>query len=1090
MKKNVFVVLSAALVALAGCQGGGNSTPSTGGNSGGNNSQGPVTPSIPVVVPSTPDSPSENSSPSMNQNVALALFKAALDKDYSNATLGCYQYYDDGESAETDIEYMDNGYVADFSQDLYNQGYDPESCMTFYYVDEDGKSYQYFEKDAKVDNSKGGWLTNGYMNADLSIWNAYFYLPMLLDNITIDDLVYAEGAYFVRSAEKIEELDQTVFDYYGGWFADYPITDISFQLRDGYITNIYGFSGEVENPINYIAITISDIGTTTIPHFDTVEEFSEATKSSYWEYKGWPQDYAPAYYSEIHTALSADQTLESDDTHDAVLELDENVKVDVTLSPSQFNPWDLVADESKVVTWHYDETKLEMKDSFSSSQKTFRAIGSGETEIYATIPGAEGVLESEHIKVKVNALPTQDKTGAIYDFAWVGFGDNHVLNANNLVEGSKKPYSIRVGSCASLLDGKNSDLFEAGKQYLVINPSGQEQMSSDLKPGLYFNFGEQQVSSIAFDYGIFYANHVSNLSWVSQVLIRTSNDGENFDELDVTSEFKANASASFVKYMECSFEPASIVEVVLKCGMIGKNLSVCLDSICFKANENCHNYVSPEDIVHVTGVTISAPKTEIFVEDEMNLTSVVAPFDATDTSLTWHVEEGKEGVVSIDNGKLTALAVGSAKVWATANDGNVASNELTIQVVERPSLAEYVGNKYVDENGYIVEIIDAKTTKIVVNTVEVEAVVMDMNEGVYTLSNDKGEEFCLEFASSRVDLSKVKYFDEAKAELATLGGTYYCELQVYMTSFTVKVGSLTANADGKYNVFEGESVYLSLASAYPSNANVKTLSYRSLDESKATVEETEESNYGLVSFLAAGEVTIRVEDANNANVYKDVTFVIAERVYPTDNNWAITSNKTMEEVDGVKTITIVESDSIQFGVDFKDITHNNKDVVYEAVDNDPDNEIVTINQRGEAKGNMPGEATVTVSVTKEDGTLASQTVKVIVTQAAEGALPAEVVGVWNSTEGDDNANSFTVTISADGKATISNGTATFNLTYDESKSNIENKEYVFAYDANEYITIYVNDNNFGINTDMMGGTINNFYDFNFNSGSFYKIEKQ
>ncbi len=1082
MKKNVFVVLSAALVALAGCQGGGNSTPSTGGN----NSQGPVTPSIPVVVPSTPDSPSENSSPSMNQNVALALFKAALDKDYSNATLGCYQYYDDGESSETDIEYMKDGYVVDFSQDLFVTGsYSEEECLTYYYVDEDGTSYQYFDADSNVEGSKGGWLTKGYMNADLSIWNAYFYLPMLLDNITIDDLIYVEGAYFVRDAEKIEELDQTVFHYYGSWLVETPITDIAFQLKDGYISNIYAFSGEVENPINYVAIMVSNIGSTTLPHFDKVEDFSEETKSTYWQYKGWPQDYAPAYYTEIHTSLAADQTITSDDTHDVVMELDDNVKVDLSLAPTQFNPWDLMDEESKIATWHYDETKLEMKDSFSSSQKTFRAISSGETEIYATIPGAEGVLESEHIKVKVNALPTQDKTGAIYDFAWVGFGDDHALQANNLVEGSKKPYSIRVGSCASLLDGKNSELFEAGKQYLVINPSGQEQMSSDLKPGLYFNFGEQQVSSIAFDYGVFYENHMSSLSWLNQVMIRTSNDGVNFNELDVTSEFKANASASFVKFMECEFEPTSIVEVVLKCSMIGKNLSVCLDSICFKANENCHNYVSPEDVVHVTGVTINAPKTEIFVEDEMNLTSVVAPFDATDTSLTWHVEEGKEGVVSVVNGKLTALSVGSAKVWATANDGNVASNELTIQVVERPSLADYAGNKYVDENDYSVEIVDAKTAKIVVNTVEVEAIVTDMNQGVYTLSNEKGEEFCLEFANSRVHLSKVKYYDAANAELVAVNGTYYCELQVYMTSFTVKVGDLKANADGKYEVFEGDSVYLSLANAYPSNANVKTLSYRSLDESKATVEETEASNQGLVSFLLAGEVTIHVEDAHNANVSKDVTFLVKERVYPTDNNWAITANKTMEEVDGVKTITITESDSIQFGVDFKDITHNNKDVVYAAEDSDPDNEIVSINQRGEAKGIMPGEATVTVSVTKEDGSLASQTVKVIVTQAAEGALPAEVVGTWEGT--DDSSITFNFTITADGKATISNENASYDLTYDEASSG--NGRYVFAYDANEYITIDVNDNKFEISTDTYGGTIN-YMNFVFSNMGLYDIIKK
>lgn len=1016
MKNKKILLVTTAVLALCSCN-----NPTTSSSSSSSSSSGTQTSS------NSNSSTSESSSSSVTTTTALQMFDKALKKDYSNLTLMSYQQYNDGEISELDYEYMDDNYVVDYAYSLREGGMDEEDCYSYYYID-NGTSYTYWEADSTIENSKGGWVNKGFQNADLSIWKAYFYLPKLLDNITIDDVAYQQGLYYIKDVAKVEELNLEAFGY--AWFND--IIDICFMLDDsGYISKIYGFCDDGADPKNYVQISLTDFGTTTLPRMENIPSYSEETKTTYWQYKGWPQDYVDVYYSSIATTLTPDQGLTSDETHDVVLDLDKSFTVDLSLAPTTFEPWEILHEEDKVVTWHYDETLLEKTASNVSNRSVFRAIGSGETEIYASVNAGEGkTLDSKPIKVKVNPAATQDKTGAVYDFVWASIGEDKKVVAQNQTD-SKALFDITAGPGVSLVDGKNSDLFNAGTQYMLIDPLAQDVINNPTAPGLYFDFGEQQVSKISFNYGLFYANHKSNLGKLKSVVIRTSNDGVTYDEIDITEEVKENISTDFVKLIEKEFAPASKVEIVVKGTMIGNSLGIAIDSLCFIANDQCHNYVAPEDVVHVESVNVSPASVEMYVEDTATLIGTVQPQNATDKSLVWHVKEGQD-CVSLENGKLTALKAGSAVVYATSVDGGITSNEVTVTVNEKPSFNSYLNNSYLQESGsWLVEILDATTAKISNETVSVTASITSFKNEIYTLTNEQGETFCLQFNRTRVDITNIKYLKDGT--LKEEGGTKYCNLRVFMTDFTVKVGSETPNEEGKYDVIVGNDVYLSILSTRPSDANVTDVTYTTSNAAIATVEITENEAFAKVTFVGAGEVTITVTDSHNPALSKQIVFVVKDKTYPTDDNWTLTADTQEVEIGG----------KVNFTTTFDPSINTDTTVTY-SVDNE---ELATITQRGVLSALAEGTVVVTASVNTKTG-VSTKTMTITIKASAEGAVPAEIRGTWTGM--DLMSTNFTFTIDDKG-ATLANEYITHRFVY----VGMEGNNHVFEYEGNSSAKVLI-----------------------------------
>ena len=80
------------------------------------------------------------------------------------------------------------------------------------------------------------------------------------------------------------------------------------------------------------------------------------------------------------------------------------------------------------------------------------------------------------------------------------------------------------------------------------------------------------------------------------------------------------------------------------------------------------NYKYPESGVSVTSVTLNKSALELTVGNTETLTAIVAPANADDKTVTW--SSSVTSVATVDsNGKVTAIAAGTAIITVTTNDG-------------------------------------------------------------------------------------------------------------------------------------------------------------------------------------------------------------------------------------------------------------------------------------------------------------------------------------------------------------------------------------------------------------------------------------
>lgn len=86
---------------------------------------------------------------------------------------------------------------------------------------------------------------------------------------------------------------------------------------------------------------------------------------------------------------------------------------------------------------------------------------------------------------------------------------------------------------------------------------------------------------------------------------------------------------------------------------------------------------SEVETVAVTGITLNKTEATLEIGENVTLTASVTPTNATNKSVTWSVDHSE--VATVDRGRVTAVAAGTATVTATSVDGNFKA-ECTITV--------------------------------------------------------------------------------------------------------------------------------------------------------------------------------------------------------------------------------------------------------------------------------------------------------------------------------------------------------------------------------------------------------------------------
>lgn len=99
----------------------------------------------------------------------------------------------------------------------------------------------------------------------------------------------------------------------------------------------------------------------------------------------------------------------------------------------------------------------------------------------------------------------------------------------------------------------------------------------------------------------------------------------------------------------------------------------------------CKSDDDGDDDVLVTGVSLDKTSAELEVGDTLTLTATVAPDTATNKNVSW--SSSAEKVATVENGTVTAVAVGTADITVKTTDGGKEAT-CTITVKEKTSGSE------------------------------------------------------------------------------------------------------------------------------------------------------------------------------------------------------------------------------------------------------------------------------------------------------------------------------------------------------------------------------------------------------------------
>ena len=244
-----------------------------------------------------------------------------------------------------------------------------------------------------------------------------------------------------------------------------------------------------------------------------------------------------------------------------------------------------------------------------------------------------------------------------------------------------------------------------------------------------------------------------------------------------------------------------------------------------KVQAKCEVTVNP---VEVTAITLSQSSVTLTQGKTYRLIATISPEDAADKTVTW--ESSNTNVATVENGKITAVGVGSAII--TAKRGNVqAKCEVTVNPIKVAS-------------------IKLSQTSITIN---------------------KGDVYNLTATVSPEDAAdKTVTWESSNTNVATVENGKITAVGVGSATITAKSGKVQAKCIVTVNPVEVTAITLSqtlvrltqgktynlIATIAPSNATDKTVTWESSNTNVATVEN------GKIIAVGVGSATITAKSGN------------------------------------------------------------------------------------------------------------------------------------------------------------------------------------------------------------------------------------
>ena len=305
----------------------------------------------------------------------------------------------------------------------------------------------------------------------------------------------------------------------------------------------------------------------------------------------------------------------------------------------------------------------------------------------------------------------------------------------------------------------------------------------------------------------------------------------------------------------------------------------------------------------VTSITLSKTSMSLHINDSATITATANPKDATDKSLTF--KSSDTSVLTVDqSGLMKAHKRGTVTLTVTAKNG--VSAECTVSVIQKVEQVKLLKDEITVYTG-------------ATETLKYEILPLDAdNQNVTWISSDTS----IATVSSAGVVRGVKA-GEAKITLKTADGGLmaHCTVIVkqHVTSVTLNKTSASVNVGGTYTLN---------ATVNPSDANDKSLTWKSSDTSVATVNQS-----GVVNGIKKGSATITATSSNGvvgqcvikviqratgvsidkteASVYTGKTVTLTAQVLPLDADergisW-ISSDSAVAKVSSAGVVTGVKA---------------------------------------------------------------------------------------------------------------------------------------------------------------------------------------
>lgn len=259
--------------------------------------------------------------------------------------------------------------------------------------------------------------------------------------------------------------------------------------------------------------------------------------------------------------------------------------------------------------------------------------------------------------------------------------------------------------------------------------------------------------------------------------------------------------------------------VTIKCGSMNKTFTV-------------EQAAKPAATVAVTSVTLNKTTLTLKEGDSETLVATVKPDDATDKTVTWSTSD--EAIAKVDNnGKVTAVKEGSATITAKAGEKSTTCS-VTVE------------KKGID------------VTSVTLNKSELALVVGDSETLIATVKPDDATDKTVTWSTSDATIAtvdnngKVTAVKEGAVTITAKAGGQEATCKVTIVTTIVPVSSITLDKTS-IEIKEGESAVLT-ATVGPENATNKTVTWKSSDESVATVDTS-----GKVTAIKIGVATITAQ---------------------------------------------------------------------------------------------------------------------------------------------------------------------------------------------------------------------------------------